>query len=360
MKTTNPESQSALEKARQAYRKGNQQETRFWAEKAAALDPGNEEPWLWMASVATPRASIEYLKRALAINPQSIRARKAMDWAVKRYRASESNVQVHRKIVEANIPTSSFARPRPVTLTKTSLWLLLGFVILLALVIWFGSPYVPLGRAEEMINHALAQVEEIAADNPGEISQVNIEKATRTPTPTATLTPTPTFTPTPTATNTPTPTPTDTPTPTPTATHTPLPTDPPPPEEPSFPGLPSGVDEHERWIDINLSQQMAYAYQGYELIRSFVVSTGTWQHPTVTGTYKIYVMYRYADMSGPGYYLPDVPYVMYFYKGYGLHGTYWHNNFGTPMSHGCVNFTIDDAGWVFDFTSVGTVVNVHY
>ena len=42
-------------------------------------------------------------------------------------------------------------------------------------------------------------------------------------------------------------------------------------------------------------------------------------------------------MSGPGYYLPGVPYVMYFYQGYGLHGTYWHDNFGQPMSHGCVN-----------------------
>jgi lipoprotein-anchoring transpeptidase ErfK/SrfK len=65
-------------------------------------------------------------------------------------------------------------------------------------------------------------------------------------------------------------------------------------------------------------------------------------------------------MSGPGYYLPDVPYIMYFYKGYGLHGTYWHNNFGTPMSHGCVNLTIPDAAWLYNFSSVGTVVNVHY
>jgi lipoprotein-anchoring transpeptidase ErfK/SrfK len=66
-------------------------------------------------------------------------------------------------------------------------------------------------------------------------------------------------------------------------------------------------------------------------------------------------------MSGPGYYLPDVPYVMYFYESYGLHGTYWHNNFGTPMSHGCINFTIDDAGWLYNnWVSYGTVVNIHY
>jgi lipoprotein-anchoring transpeptidase ErfK/SrfK len=118
-----------------------------------------------------------------------------------------------------------------------------------------------------------------------------------------------------------------------------------------------GADEF--WVDVDLSQQRLYAYQGDTLLNSFLVSTGTWIHPTVTGTFKIYVRYRAADMSGPGYYLPNVPYVMYFYKGYGLHGTYWHSNFGTPMSHGCVNLRTSDAGWVFERASIGTIVNVH-
>ena len=95
------------------------------------------------------------------------------------------------------------------------------------------------------------------------------------------------------------------------------------------------------------------------MVNSFVVSTGTWQFPTVTGQYHIYVKYLYSDMAGPGYYLPDVPYTMYFYKGYGIHGTYWHNNFGTPMSHGCVNMITSEAGWVYNWASVGTLVNVH-
>ncbi|MDO8753981.1 MAG: L,D-transpeptidase [Anaerolineales bacterium] len=116
----------------------------------------------------------------------------------------------------------------------------------------------------------------------------------------------------------------------------------------------------EHWIDVNLSEQRVYAYEGDTLVNSFIVSTGTWQTPTVTGKYKIWIKLRSASMSGPGYYLPDVPYIMYFYKGYGLHGTYWHNNFGTPMSHGCVNLTIPDAEWVYNFSTVGTVVNVHY
>jgi len=122
---------------------------------------------------------------------------------------------------------------------------------------------------------------------------------------------------------------------------------------------PQNISSAGRWIDVDLSEQRTYAYENDQIVRSFVVSTGTWQYPTVTGTYQIYVKYRAADMSGPDYYLPDVPYVMYFYKGYGLHGTYWHNNFGTPMSHGCVNLATDDAGWLFDFASVGTIVHVH-
>jgi len=115
-----------------------------------------------------------------------------------------------------------------------------------------------------------------------------------------------------------------------------------------------------RWIDVDLTNQRVYAYEGDVIVNSFLVSTGTWATPTVTGQYNIYVKYRSAKMSGPGYYLPNVPYIMYFYGGYGLHGTYWHNNFGTPMSHGCVNLRTEDAEWLFNWASIGTLVNVHY
>lgn len=128
------------------------------------------------------------------------------------------------------------------------------------------------------------------------------------------------------------------------------------PQKPSSVSVGNGI----RWIDVDLTNQMVYAYEGDVIVNSFLVSTGTWLTPTVTGQYKIYVKYRSAKMSGPGYYLPNVPYIMYFYKGYGLHGTYWHNNFGTPMSHGCVNLRTDDAAWLFNWASVGTLVNVHY
>jgi lipoprotein-anchoring transpeptidase ErfK/SrfK len=65
-------------------------------------------------------------------------------------------------------------------------------------------------------------------------------------------------------------------------------------------------------------------------------------------------------MRGPGYDLHNVPYTMYFYKGYGLHGTYWHNNFGTPMSHGCVNMPTEEAKWAYYWADYGTPVVVQW
>ena len=189
--------------------------------------------------------------------------------------------------------------------------------------------------------------------------QNDLIKASNTPTPTNTPTITPSPTPTETPTPTPTNTPTSTPTETPTATFTPLPTDTPYPTEEPVEYQPPPSNGGERWIDVDLSDQMTYAYEGDQVVASFLVSTGTWLHPTVTGQFHIYVKYVYADMAGPGYYLPNVPYVMYFYSGYGLHGTYWHSNFGTPMSHGCINLTIPDAEWLFYWADVGTLVNIH-
>jgi LysM repeat protein len=123
---------------------------------------------------------------------------------------------------------------------------------------------------------------------------------------------------------------------------------------------PSDAPTEGRWIDVNLSTQTLTAYEGRTPVYSAVVSTGRANTPTVVGQFRIWIKLRYDDMSGPGYYLRDVPYVMYFYRGYGLHGTYWHNNFGTPMSHGCVNLRNSDAAWLFNWASVGTLVVTHY
>lgn len=104
----------------------------------------------------------------------------------------------------------------------------------------------------------------------------------------------------------------------------------------------------ERWIEVDLSEQKLKAWDGESLFLETPVSTGLPWWPTPTGEYRIWIKLRYTKMEGGQgryyYYLPNVPYVMYFenenvpgWRGYGLHGTYWHNDFGTQRSHGCVN-----------------------
>jgi lipoprotein-anchoring transpeptidase ErfK/SrfK len=188
---------------------------------------------------------------------------------------------------------------------------------------------------------------------------IEVDKPTYTSTVTPTFTPTNTFTPTPTFTFTPSPTETFTPTETYTASPRPLPTN---TTRPWPTATPYVVPEYngDRWIDVNLSQQMLYAYEGDTIVASFLVSTGVPAFPTVTGQFHIYIKLVSTLMAGQGYYLPNVPYTMYFYKSYGLHGTYWHNNFGVPMSHGCVNMYTPDAEWLFYWASVGMLVNIHY
>ena len=130
---------------------------------------------------------------------------------------------------------------------------------------------------------------------------------------------------------------------------------------PAPPQQPAPVISHgAKWIDVNLSTQTLIAYANQTPVYQTRVSTGTAATPTVVGTYNIYAKYFSAPMSGPGYYLPDVPYIMYFYRGYALHGTYWHSNFGTPMSHGCVNLSTPDSEWLFNWADMGTPVVAHY
>jgi lipoprotein-anchoring transpeptidase ErfK/SrfK len=124
------------------------------------------------------------------------------------------------------------------------------------------------------------------------------------------------------------------------------------------PAAPGEIDE-ARWIDIDLSEQTLTAYEDGVVVRTTLVSTGLPATPTPTGQFRIWVKYRYDDMSGEDYYIKDVPYVMYFYRGFGLHGVTWHGNFGHPMSHGCVNLPTEEAEWLYGWADVGTLVNIH-
>jgi lipoprotein-anchoring transpeptidase ErfK/SrfK len=115
-----------------------------------------------------------------------------------------------------------------------------------------------------------------------------------------------------------------------------------------------------KWIDIDLGDQRLAAYVGSVPVYDVRVSTGLPGTPTRPGQFRVYRKYAATTMSGPGYSLPAVPWTMYYDGSYAIHGTYWHDNFGRPMSHGCVNLPTPDAKWLFDWTSEGTLVVVHH
>jgi len=120
----------------------------------------------------------------------------------------------------------------------------------------------------------------------------------------------------------------------------------------------------EKWVEVDLSDQRLNMKKGGTTVGTFLVSTGKW-YPTPKGEWRIWTKLRYTRMRGGSkalgtfYDLPNVPYTMYYYRGYGIHGAYWHNNFGQPMSHGCVNMKPEEAGIVFNWANVGTRVVVH-
>ena len=166
----------ALRDAKQALRDGDRLAARRWAQKALALDPELEEGWLILASVASPGASLSYLQRALEINPHSDRARRGMHWAIQRYRISDQPSS-HRKRIIIQPPTQqALTQSKPAIMP----WVLLAILLLGGLLVGFGK--FPIKTM-------------LSPEEPFEIAQINVSKATRTQTSTATYTPTPTYTP---------------------------------------------------------------------------------------------------------------------------------------------------------------------
>jgi lipoprotein-anchoring transpeptidase ErfK/SrfK len=182
--------------------------------------------------------------------------------------------------------------------------------------------------------------------SPSRATEVRVALGVITETPTVTPSPTATLTPsaTPTPTHTPTLTPSATPSPTMTLTPSPSPT----PHWHTPKILPLPLDE--KWIEVDLTTQTLYAYEGETRVYTATVSTGKGNTPTVQGKFRIQSKYASQLMVGPGYYLPNVPYVMYFYHNFALHGAYWHDKWGTPTSHGCVNLKHEDAEWLYSWT----------
>lgn len=121
-----------------------------------------------------------------------------------------------------------------------------------------------------------------------------------------------------------------------------------------------------RWIYVNLASFKMVAYEGSNPVRTFAISSGAPSFPTVTGNFKIWSKVRSQTMKGgsgtaqdPFYSVPNVEWISYFTGSYGIHGVYWHSDFGIRnRSHGCVGITNADAEWIYNWDSIGTPVIV--
>lgn len=121
----------------------------------------------------------------------------------------------------------------------------------------------------------------------------------------------------------------------------------------------------EVWIDINLSYEYLTLYQGNTVLLETYISSGRAGFETPPGTYYVIYKLPVQDMEGviggEYYNVPQVPDVMYFTDvGHAIHGTYWHSNFGTPMSHGCINVPLGTSEALYNLVPNGTRVEIHW
>jgi hypothetical protein len=123
---------------------------------------------------------------------------------------------------------------------------------------------------------------------------------------------------------------------------------------------PHDVGPNERWLDVDTSRQTLVAYEGSRPVFATLVSTGKGPpnspQATPLGHHRIWVklvstdMTNLEDSEANRYYaIEEVPWVMFFKHGYGLHGAFWHDSFGTRRSHGCINLSPKDAHFIFEW-----------
>ena len=133
---------------------------------------------------------------------------------------------------------------------------------------------------------------------------------------------------------------------------------------------PKWAKQGAKWIDVNLTKQVLVAYEGQTMVYATLVSTGEagLDDPdkttaTTRGIFRIHTKHvsttMDSDVVGEEFELRDVPYVQYFEGGYALHGAYWHDSFGRPKSHGCINLSPEDARRLFFWTDPQVPVRWH-
>ena len=368
----------AVQVALKELRHGKKQAARSWAQHAVEMAPGLEEAWLVLAAVAEPRASLEYIKKALEINPDSQRARQGL-----------SDVQQRLEKISQVEPAQT-PHPSAPVLKKRNTRFLLGWfrlfpvyaLAIFALVILtrlaFQSRLVS-AYAYPADKQELIVLQPISSSTSIKTMTVQAQ-STETTTATALPTDTPSFTPLPTETSTPTALPTETSTPTalPTETVPPtaLPTETFPPTQSPAPTLKAAPviisptqsvnASAEKRIVVRISEQHLYAYQGDTLVQSYVISTGA-ENSTQIGSFPILDKIPEAWSDPWGFWMPD--WLGIYWAGStenGIHAlpvlsngnVIWEDALGTPISHGCVVLNPADAQSLYDWADIGTQVDI--
>jgi len=348
----------AIRNASEAMQRGDKRAARYWAQAAASAAPQREEPWLILAAVSRPEASVEYIKQALLANPGSERAMQGLRWAQARLAAQPVKVKAQNSVVTlaktqpvhpAHPPSAAKSAPRKTSGIRGRVaWFALATLLCVGLA-WAAWP--------ARISSALGLIHNESAstlDEGPSWSLAAIVKPTQTAIPTASPSPTSTWPP------TSTPLPTDIPTP------TPLPTDSPA----SYPGVqPQPAPAADgKYILVSISEQHLYAYQDNELVYSAVASTGM-NNGTRVGVFHVLDKIPNAYGATWNIWMPN--WLGIYYSGSlenGIHALpilsngvrLWAGYLGTPISFGCVVLGIEDAQWIYDWAEVGTPVEIRY
>ena len=327
-----------------AYKAGDDSSAWLHFQTALREDPQNVNVLLWLAYLAQSHEKrIFLLNRVLEIDPNNARAQAGLIWAEQQSSqlqntdddsqapaTPEEIARLHQDLRATKGTAELRAKAKKGTIAQRARRRISPLVVLLiAGSVLAGASLLGLAALSPSVSRA---------EQPGTISQLAaVATSTTASEPTTVVLPT----------NTPPPPATSTAVPTRTTIPSFLTIA--PPTATAIPLVYQPQSSTEKWIEVDLSDQKVTAWEGREAVMHFTASTGLPNTPTRVGQYRIYQKYTSTRMIGPGYDLPNVPFTMYYDGSYALHGAYWHNNFGEPMSHGCVNLSPGESEALFDW-----------
>ncbi len=352
MNSDTTDANQAIQNSIDALRRENRAHARYWAQRAVWLAPQNEEAWLALAVVSNPTASLEYLQRALAINPESQAARDELA------RVKETLEAQQAARLAAQQPARRLGK-KPGIFYRFKMGLFGLILITISLVAILVIAWIVL--PDERLNAQAVPLPQGSVETPTPIPEMVYQVL-----PSPTLPTHPTASPTPLA-----PPPTMTPPPTAIAQVFTQPAE----DDLILHGnaaladLPTPTpDTSNRRIVVDISEQHMYVYEGEALVYSFIVSTGM-GGGTLTGDFKVLDKIENAWSLPWGFWMPDWMGIYYVNSGLenGIHSLpvmpdgreIWGDQIGKPISYGCVVLQPDDALLLYNWAGVGTPVIIH-